>query len=729
MKKTLLLLFVLLNLMGFLPQQTHAQTKTAKAVPLNKKNVNDSGYLYFIYNKETYTVNQEVTFGDVFLVRVPGQYSIDLNKEYSQADRPDWVYTRADGQHDTYPAIKHIYFTQSFGELRPKSLSNWFNYHNLNSSNDYSTIVTVNCYGLNTSEVTSLCRLFRDCSKLETITNISGWNTQKVTDMDRTFYGCKKLKELNLSGWDVSKVTTMIGLFMNCQTLKELNSIQGWTPSSVTVMSYAFCGCNNIDSLQSINGWNPSGVEDMGYTFGGCKKLKSLDLSNWKPNKLKNLEGTFSGCSNLNSINLSGWNTPHLGEQFINTAYEDNQTHIEFGKTSSMFLNCSSLERLSFPDDFNTAQVTEMKHMFNGCSNLKSITFGTNFTMNAVSAANSVSMFANCPKLRYIDFYNCSYNVNGNEKPLNSVSRSSNTFNCVPLTTVIYLPKKNNKVTDVTNVVYSYNGDETDLRCPLYYSSDKMELIFTNNQPYSQEQTDIEIPRDFITNEAVYIRTMPAGAEIGTVMLPYDFASNDSIQAYTLIGENATHMRFESTNVVPANTPFVFKVKIAREDGTAHFWMKDETGNFGITIHKTIGYDEDGKSTIDTDYFSTAYDYNGWTARGYYVNQIVPKNVETFFLNRAGTKFCQATQDVTLYPHRATFHGTYEYPLNGNSDAKSFDLETVDLPTAIAEADTREEINKAQAIFDMQGRRIATLQKGINIIRMKDGTTKKLVLK
>ena len=38
-------------------------------------------------------------------------------------------------------------------------------------------------------------------------------------------------------------------------------------------------------------------------------------------------------------------------------------------------------------------------------------------------------------------------------------------------------------------------------------------------------------------------------------------------------------------------------------------------------------------------------------------------------------------------------------------------------------------MSEAEAIYDMQGRKISALQKGINIVRMNDGTTKKVVIK
>lgn len=44
-------------------------------------------------------------------------------------------------------------------------------------------------------------------------------------------------------------------------------------------------------------------------------------------------------------------------------------------------------------------------------------------------------------------------------------------------------------------------------------------------------------------------------------------------------------------------------------------------------------------------------------------------------------------------------------------------------------AETKHDLREAEAIFDMQGRKIGALQRGVNIIRMNDGRTKKVVVR
>ena len=69
---------------------------------------------------------------------------------------------------------------------------------------------------VNTSEMTSANRMFRDCSSLTSL-DLSGWNTANVTDMYEMFIYCESLTSLNLSGWNTANVLDMGSMFNFCQ--------------------------------------------------------------------------------------------------------------------------------------------------------------------------------------------------------------------------------------------------------------------------------------------------------------------------------------------------------------------------------------------------------------------------------------------------------------------------------------------------------------------------------
>ena len=123
------------------------------------------------------------------------------------------------------------------------------------------------------------CReLFKrsDAADLDHI-NIQRLNTSNVTNMQYMFRDCSNLTSLDLSNFDTSSVVQMYGMFMNCSSLTTLD----------------------ISSLDTRN------VTDMQYLFYGCSNLTSLDLSNFDFRKVTTFQDTFSGCTSLTLLDLS----------------------------------------------------------------------------------------------------------------------------------------------------------------------------------------------------------------------------------------------------------------------------------------------------------------------------------------------------------------------------------------------------------------------------------------
>lgn len=388
--------------------------------------------------------------------------------------------------------------------------------------------------------------------------------------------------------------------------------------------------------------------------------------------------------------------------------------HIENLNTSNvttmrnMFYSCSGLTSLNL-SSFDTRNVTEMKYMFANCSGLKSLTFGENFAKN--SSATVSGMFVTYSSLRFIDFSNSTHN------DITEVNRSASMFRNVPNTAVIYLPKGTQAPTsgDTQNVVYT-SGE--DLVCDDYYSEDMV---------------DIELPHDFKTKKAQYSRTM--SRKYGTVILPYDFTSNDKIQCYTMTQEHTKTMYFVPTQTVPAHTPFLFEKKSSGDK--ASFSMED--ANYGITVKATKDTGTDGPYEVTYDDIKAQEKVGSadgqtmtWTTRGYYVNQKVADYSNTYYI--ASDKFYRADGELTLYPHRATFVGSWNYELSGGNTGAPFlnigiigaDGEEQEL-TAIESAELFNTVNGISAIFDAQGRRLQQLQPGLNIVHMEDGTVRKVM--
>ena len=101
--------------------------------------------------------------------------------------------------------------------------------------------------GLDTSKVTSMSSMFRDCPSLTSL-DLSNFNTSNVTNITWMFYNCSSLTSLDLSNFNTSKVTDMINMFYGCSSLTSLD-LSNFDTSKVTNMMQMF---NNCDSLTDV---------------------------------------------------------------------------------------------------------------------------------------------------------------------------------------------------------------------------------------------------------------------------------------------------------------------------------------------------------------------------------------------------------------------------------------------------------------------------------------------
>ena len=74
---------------------------------------------------------------------------------------------------------------------------------------------------LDTSNVTSMQNMFRECSGLESL-DLSSFDTSGVSDMSYMFYKCSVLESLNLFNFNTSNVTRMNSMFYRCDSLNRL---------------------------------------------------------------------------------------------------------------------------------------------------------------------------------------------------------------------------------------------------------------------------------------------------------------------------------------------------------------------------------------------------------------------------------------------------------------------------------------------------------------------------
>ena len=171
---------------------------------------------------------------------------------------------------------------------------------------------------------TSLKDFFKNCTALETISNIENLNTANVTNMTSMFDNCQNLSSLDLSKFNTAKVTNMYAMFTHCQNLSSLD-LSKFNTANVTDMSWMFSDCQ-LSSLDLSN-FNTEKVREMYNMFSFCQKLSSLNLTNFNTEKVTNMGYMFNGCSDLTTI--------YASDKFIIA---------EFNNGYKMFYGCKLLK-------------------------------------------------------------------------------------------------------------------------------------------------------------------------------------------------------------------------------------------------------------------------------------------------------------------------------------------------------------------------------------------------
>ena len=252
---------------------------------------------------------------------------------------PGWV---SDGSN---AEITSVTFLEGFDNARPTSMHRWFE--------GMSNLTSIwNAERLNTSEVTDMANLFKDCAKLTSDKfDISQFTTSKVTDMSHMFDGCVMLTALDVSHFDTQNVTDMASMFSGCIRLTTLN-VSGLNTAKVTDMSKMFYDCGG---------------------FGGT--LGTLDVTSFDTRQVTDMNGMFYHISAR--VDVTGFDTQNVTDMH------------------EMFKNVSA-EALDL-HNFNTAKVTNMSSMFELCYNLGTITVGEGWTVENVTS--SENMFRVCSSL------------------------------------------------------------------------------------------------------------------------------------------------------------------------------------------------------------------------------------------------------------------------------------------------------------------------------------------
>ena len=593
-----------------------------------------------------------------------------------------------------------------------------------------SKLTSLDVTKFNTANVTDMSYMFNFCSALLSL-DVTNFNTEKVTNMQDMFSGCKALTTIYASSKFVTtKVTNSSGMFKNCEKLK--GEVEEWTDDKATDKTYAkieggyfsriprvkyadgtltffltskeTLGENEyeLNSGKNFPEWMKHSlgitkvVFDTSFAnarptscykwFYWCENLNQVEgIKNLNTKEVTDMANMFCECRDLSSLDVSGFNTGKVTDM------------------SGMFYDCISLKLLDVTN-FNTANVKSMSNMFYNCQNLASLNV-TNF--NTANVTNMQGMFSGCPALTTI--YASDKFVTG------QVTDGSNMFsNCINLKGFIDC-KNNSDKTDHTYANYKTgyftklvgkNGDEK--------IGATGETLATDNLVLNDDK-DFVAYEPFAAKAASYNRTMNAGTTWATLCLPFEVSLADkNFRAFKLLSADDVTGTVELEEIktrIEAGTPVIIKMK----DGATklNFTVADKEIAKDVQTAETANGNYQLQGLYTQKVFSMDTDNNCYIVKG------------DKLMNPAKLLDKTATESVGSKPFRAYMvdSSSASAPAAG---ARMFSISVGGSTTAIEQLESTAD-SKAE-YYDLQGRRLQDLQKGVNIVK-RGGKTMKVIIK
>ena len=616
--------------------------------------------------------------------------------------------------------IVHIVFDKSFSTYTPTSLSKFFR-----SLRKLETITGLEY--LNTDKVTNMSYMFSGCSSLTSL-DVTHFNTENVKYMNNMFYSCSSLTSLDVTHFNTAKVGNMNGMFSSCSKLTSLD-VTHFNTANVTNMNGMFSSCSKLTSLD-VTHFNTANVTNMNNMFYNCSALTSLDVTKFDTRNVTNMESMFESCFKLTSLDVTKFNTANVTNMV------------------RMFSGCSKLTSLDVTK-FNTEKVTDMSYMFTSCLKLTSLDV-TNF--NTMNVKNMISMFYDCSALTSLDvtqfntakvtnmsrmFSGCSALTSLDVTNFNTENVTNMSFmfsGCSTLTT-IYVNDKF-VIDKVTNGSYMFDNctnlkDYAPSKKDHNYANYKTgyftklvgkngdEKIGATGETLATENLVLDDDKDFVAYEpfaakaASYSRTIKTGTTWATLCLPFEVSlANQNFRAFKLLSADDVAETVELEEIetnIAAGTPVIIK-------------MKDGANSLSISV---------ADKAIAKDVQTSKADNGNYQLQGLYTQKVFDKDADNNCYIVKGDKLMNpakllgetTTQFVGSKPFRAYMVDNSSAPAAG---ARMFSISVGGSTTAIEQLETTAD-SKAE-YYDLQGRRLQDLQKGVNIVK-RGGKTMKVIIK
>ena len=591
-----------------------------------------------------------------------------------------------------------------------------------------SKLTSLNVTNFNTANVKSMSHMFNSCSALTSL-DITNFNTENVTNMSYMFNSCSSLTSLYLTNFNTEKVTNMERMFSDCQALTTIYTSSEFVTTQVSKSSGMFTNC---EKLKGEEVWKKYKATDKtyakiegGYFSVGIPMVKYADgtLTFFLASKETLGENEYE----LNSgKNLPGWMKHTLG--ITKVVFDTSFANARPTSCYKWFYWCENLKQVEGIKNLNTKEVTNMVDMFCECRYLSSLDVSG---FNTEKVTDMSEMFYDCISLKLLDI--AKFNT------ANVTNMQGMFYSCSALTT-IYASDKfvTGQVTDGSNmfsnctnlkgfVDYKNNSDKTDHIFANYKTGYFSKLVGKNGdekigatgETLATDNLVLDDGKDFVAYEpfaakaASYNRTMKEGTTWATLCLPFEVSlENQNFRAFKLLSADDVTETVELEEIegsIAAGTPVIIK-------------MKDGATKLDFTVaDKEIAKDVQTAETANGNY----------QLQGLYTQKEFSKDTDNNCYIVKGSKLMNpakllgetATKSVGSKPFRAYMVDNSSAPAAG---ARMFSISVGGSTTAIEQLESTAD-SKAE-YYDLQGRRLQNLQKGVNIVK-RGGKTMKVIIK
>ena len=625
----------------------------------------------------------------------------------------------------------------------------------------------------NTSNVTNMSSMFSGCSKLTSL-DLTKFNTEKVQNNYSMFKDCSSLTSLTLGNFSVGFSTDLSAMFQGCSALTSVD-LSKFNTANVIDMQYMFDGCKSLASLD-VSMFDTGNVLNMCNMFSGCSSLTELDLMNFSTSNVQTMDnmfagnsslvwifadskfstasctrgnGMFNGCESLlGAINYDASKTDYKYANCTTGYFADKNkgrnTYVRWNNTVLTFYY--SYHKQSGDYELNTGN-NDPKWLSKS-DNIKKVVFDKSFkdqspwtcrkwfyktkinsiegieNLDVNDTRNMTSMFEGCYELTLLDL--SSFNTPN----LNIMNRMF--YKCLKLTT-IYASDKFQIGKQAGSEVFTkcyklkgeieYNKSKTDMTYANYKTGYFTKIVGKNGNdivgatgtPLTikasivlDDNKDLTIKENCNASNIFYSRTLTS--EWGSLCLPIDIDldHNADFTAYSLnrLSDDMVELT-KLSGTLAANTPVIIRRKINADNlnVSASGTITANLSSSDSPSHdlKLIGtYCKKIFTSADTDCFVLKGDK---------------------LMNPAKVLELSSAKTVGIKPYRA--YMTFADSVEGSS-AKAYSL-CIDSETT--DIDIIHDISTDNAeYYDLSGRRVGNLQKGINIVK-RGGKTIKVIIR